>query len=178
MILLEDLMAIVVDKMRTADSLTPTADSTSEQPPYYLYGHPHEVNEELILRTNAALEKYPAVYLQLDYDWDMFKGMIHFNANVVLLEYTDLKYNSVQRTENVFRPKLLPMYERFLKALRKVGFAWEGAQDAPPHKGVYMPFYGTKIAGLQSSNKESIFTDPLDAIGLFNIKINYRNTKC
>jgi hypothetical protein len=178
MILLEDLMAIVVDKMRTVDPLLPTVDDEGEQPPHYLYGHPHEVNQSLIERTNAALEKYPLVYLMLDYDWDVFKGMIHFNANVILLEYTDLNYNSVQRTENVFRPKLLPLYERFLIALRKVGFSWEGAQDQPPHKGVVMPFYGTKIAGQTSSNKESIFTDPLDAVGLFGIKINYRNNKC
>jgi hypothetical protein len=171
-------MAVVVDKMRTVDQLPTTGDDTTEQPPHYLYGHPHEVNQRLIERTNAALEKYPLVYLLLDYDWDVFDGMTHFNANLILLEYSDHNYTSVQRTENVFRPKLLPLYGRFFKALRKVGFAWKGAQDYPPHKGVVMPFYGTKIAGQQSSNKENIFTDPLDAIGIFGLKINYRNSKC
>jgi len=178
MILLEDLMAIVVDKMRTVDPLQPTVDDETEEAPYYIYGHPAETNQRLIERTTAALEKYPLVWLMQDYSWDVFDGMIHFDANVVLLEYTDLNYTSVQRTDNVFRPKLLPMYERFLVALRKVGFSWKGALDRPPHKGVVMPFYGTKIAGEQSSNKESIFTDPLDAIGLFGLKINIRNSKC
>jgi hypothetical protein len=175
MSLLEDKMAIVVDKMRTVDQLPTSGDDQAEQPPHYLYGHPHEVNQRLIDRTQAALEKYPLVYLMLDYDWDVFDGMTHFNANIILLEYSDSNYTSEQRTEKVFRPKLLPLYHRFLKALRKAGFSWKGSLDAPPHKGVVMPFYGTKISGQQSSNKENIFTDPLDAIGIFNLKINIRN---
>ena len=178
MILLEDLMAVVVDKMRTVDQVPTTVDDTTEQPPHYLYGHPHVVNQRLIERTQAALEKYPLVWLQLDYSGQVFNGMIHYSANIVLLEYTDRNYTEEERTELVFRPKLVPLYERFFTALRKVGFAWKGAQDKPEHTFVHMGLYGSKIAGLQSSNKENFFTDPLDAIGIFDLKINYRNKKC
>src|SRR5688500_5443937 len=136
MILLENLMAIVVDKMRTVAPLQPTADDEAEQPPHYLEAHPMATNARLIDRTHTAPEKYPLVYLMLDYSWQVHSGMTHFNVNVVLLEASDQSYTSEQRTEIVYRPKLLPLYQRFLKCIPKAGFSWQGALDQPPHEGV------------------------------------------
>jgi len=140
--------------------------------PYYMYGHKLEINQRLIAKGKANIPKYPLVVLILDTAEQHEGSVIRYNLNIGILEYTKANYNAEERYENVFKPTLIPLYEKFLQCLPAGKFFWE--EQEPVHTKIDRPFYGVTEL---NRNARSIFSDPLDCVEIQNLKIS-RTIKC
>lgn len=150
--------------------------------PYYMYDHPVKINARLLEKNQDKTykyQKYPLVALRLDFDEE--PGLMWgFNLNIAIIMATDPNYGADKRYDKVYRTVLYPIYEAFLKHLKSTGlFQWDQDDSRgliiPPHKKVDRLFYGA--IGSQG-NEASIFSDPLDAIELINLKIYKRDKNC
>lgn len=174
--IIEDDIQKVVDKMKSLSNRTDI---------YYMYGHPVEVNNRLNLMDGSpamSQKKYPLVALRLDNPTPTDGNIFSYNLNIVIMTYTNKSYNSHQRQEQVFKLKLYPLYELFFEALKASRlFMWpvtlngKGTLEKPPHTRIDRYFWGTNAA---NGNAKYIFTDPLDAIEIVDLKINSRDKKC
>lgn len=162
-----DDIGLVISKLRTAE----------DGPPYYLYGHPAEIMKRLGKKTQAAKEKYPLIYLKLDFPEPVVNGgMQNFDLNLGIMTFTKEAYTAKQRRELVINPKLIPLYQKFIQGLTFSGiFAWPGDQTQVPHTPIVRPYWGTTVAG---NNTKNIFGDPLDCIEILNLRINKRIKTC
>ena len=144
--------------------------------PFYMYGHRLEIANELKKMDNDKVykyQKYPLVALRLDIAEPYSDGIVELDLNIALLCFTDKGWNAEERMTNVFKPVLYPMYYRFMDELFKSGlFFWEG--KVPPHTKIDRPFWGVESS---EGNTKYIFSDPLDAIEILNLKIkkNFKN---
>lgn len=151
-----------------------TAGLTS---PYYFYGHPMDINKQMIARDKELLTKgkvYPAIALRLPSKEIMGSGLTHYNLNVAILAETDLNWSAPERYTNVIKPTLIPLYFLFLNRLMKAGFVWEGIKSMPPHDRTDKPHHGVEET---QGNKAYIFERKLDAIEIENLKINLQTFK-
>jgi hypothetical protein len=138
----------------------------------YLHGHRLEIANMLIEQDKHKADKYPLIALRQDFEETIVGKMHQYSLNLAILEYTDRNYTAEQRYVNVFKPILYPIYSAFFIALRKKGFYWSGWLNMPPHTKIDRPFWGVSQT---NRNIEQIFTDPLDAIEIINLKINILN---
>jgi hypothetical protein len=141
--------------------------------PYYLPGHRMEINSILLKKDNDKVykyQKYPLIALRLDVAEEVDEmGFVNYNLNIVILTLTDKNWKYEQRLENIFKPVLIPLYERFIAELGNVGlFQWEGDTRRPPHTRILRPFWGTEA---REGNEKYIFSDPLDGIEIKNLQL-------
>ena len=177
-----DDIGTIVAAVRNADFDSSFDSSFSSGFPFYLYGHRQEIANRLDAKNkdrSTKDKKYPAIFLKLDTDEDIRNGYQFYDLNLVIVNFTKANYNAEERYTNVFKPVLYPIYEMFLKKLRDSGlFVWEAPPDGdntyPPHKKIDRPYYGTPG---EEANVKRIFSDPLDAIEIVNLKIQSR-IKC
>jgi hypothetical protein len=145
--------------------------------PFYMYGHRKEIANRLREQNVDKVlkyQKYPLIALRMDIPEPYVNGMAELSLNIVILAYTDKSWNAEERMTNVFKPVLYPIYDRFLYELRKSGlFFWQG-DTVPEHTKVDRPFWGIESA---EGNTKYIFSDPLDAIEIIDLKIkkNFKN---
>lgn len=142
-------------------------------PPYYMYGHRKEIANRLNLKGKDSTEKfkkYPLIALRLDIPERVVGKVSHYTLNLAIIHATKIKYLAEDRYTNVFKPILYPIYELFFEELRNSGgFWWTGNQDRPEHTKIDRPYYGTPNT---EGNSKSIFTDPLDAIEIVDLRIS------
>lgn len=142
---------------------------------YYLFGHRMEIARRLLEKDKDKVymhKKYPLVALRQDFEEVIGNGMVSYTLNLAIIEFTDKNYTAEQRYENVFKPKLYPLYSTFITALRQSGFMWAGWQNSPPHTKIDRPFWGVQNS---EGNQRNLFADPIDAIEIINLKINLNN---
>lgn len=165
-ILVDDIESVVLSMREDVDS-----------PPYYMYGHILEINNRLKTEKNYSKQKYPLIALILDTPEQIGKGLPNYNLRVLIVDYTSKVNTSEQRYAKTFKPILLPLYEKFLKALRVSGlFMWSGEQTYPSHIKIDRPFYGREA--IDKGNTSYVLDDPLDAIELINLKLTSTNKIC
>lgn len=183
-----DDIGTVVEAMRPVDvsygqdmvdyMSTNHPSSDTELMPFYLYGHRLEIANRLKEKEKDLVfkyQKYPLVALRLPVIEDVSDGVWHFTLNIAILTFTQKNYNSEQRYENVFKPVLYPLYERFLGEIKNSGlFMWPDDQEYPEHQKVDRLFWGTEYS---EGNEKHIFNDPIDAIEIMGLKLN-RRVKC
>lgn len=184
MTLLTDDIGTIVARMRNDLAVEPVKDYlntlgyTAMNMPYYEYGHRQDINLRLLEKDKDSVykyQKYPLVALRLDVVEQISEGLIHYNLNIAILAFTDRNYTSVERTENVFKPILYPLYNNFLKHLRNSGiFTWPNYMTQPEHTKIDRYYWGTPGS---EGNVKNIFSDPIDAIEIVDLKINKR-IKC
>lgn len=145
--------------------------------PFYMYGSRLEIAGELLAMENDKIrkyQKYPLIALRLPAKAEQHGGMVHWTLNLAILAFTDQNYTTEQRMENVFKPVLFPLYNEFIKNLRKVSlFTFVGSE--PNHFPIVRPYWGTEYS---EGNKAHLFNDPLDAIELINFQIATVKSKC
>ena len=157
-----------------------TDEFTGKEIPFYRYGHRVEISALLDAQNRQTgsqkVQKYPLIALRLDTEEQVSGGIIHFNLNLAIVEWTEKTYNAAQRYENVYKPVLYPLYERFMEALKQSGlFFWENMSAYPPHTKVDRLYYGTLGS---EGNQKRIFNDPLDAIEILNLKLSQTLKNC
>ena len=180
MTVIVDEIGEVVESMRNLSAADAakfgiTAGLTS---PYYFYGHPMDINRQMILRDKEASTRgkvYPAIALRLPITEEVKNGLIFYTLNLAIFETTQLDWDASERYENVIKPTLIPLYELFLDRLKKHGFVWEGDIKRPPHTKIDRPHHGVLET---QGNKAYQFENKLDAIELVNLKINFNFKQC
>lgn len=146
--------------------------------PYYFYGHPIDMNTQMINRDKELATKnkvYPAVALRLPVTEEMKGGLVHYNLNIAIFATTNLNWDAPKRYQEVIKPVLIPLYELFLDRLKAHGFVWSGNLKRPPHTKIDRPHHGVNET---QGNKAYVFATPLDAIELVNLKINFNFKQC
>jgi len=179
------IVAMVRENWITMDSTLITMDSDvitvdGGKAPYYMYGHTIEVANRLLTK-NKKFQKYPLVILVMDTPEEKDNGIVKFNLNIGLVAHTKPDYITDKRYEQVFKPILYPLYEKFMQAIKDSGlFFWEGDQSQPPHTKIDRPYWGTGGQGNQTAQKKNekyIFNDELDCIEIVNLRINQTKNK-
>ncbi len=147
--------------------------------PYYMFGHRIEVKDRLNAmdkQSVAKYQKYPLIVLNMDIKELERDGTTQYLLNVIILDRTEKNYVAPERMDNVVKPILYPLYEKFIESLNKVGiFYWEGNKARPDHDRIIRLYWGT--AG-EEGNAANLFSDPLDAIEIQNLKIFQVIKKC
>jgi len=160
---------------RTAEEIEAGTWSNEGEIPYFIPGHPVEINNRLMDKNDDKVykyKKYPLIALRLDIQEPPKNGIANYNLNLAFMNFTDENYNAEQRIENVFKPILWPLYDLFFEELEKSGkFFWTttGMAFLPEHNPVERPFWGKAS---ENKNDESVFEDPLDAIEILNLRIS------
>lgn len=168
-----DDIGIVVAAMRPFGSVNPSLT------PYYMYGHRLEIAARLSEKDKDQVykyQKYPLVALRLDTAEQHHDGVIDYNLNIVIVQFTQKQYNAEERYANVIKPILYPLYYSFMQKLTESGlFQWGSGLKEPVHTKIDRPYWGT--AGPEG-NVKNIFNDPLDGIELINLKVSREKNKC
>ena len=191
MIFLSDKLAEVVAAMRPIDSSYGQAmldymeevhpDTDLNEAPFFLFGHRREINAVLLERDKELdykYKKYPLIALRMDFPEEVSGIDIEYTLNIAILAFTERKYRADERVTSVFKTVLAPLYERFMTEIRNSGnFMWPANLDQtkPPHTRILRPYWGTEN---QEGTEAQIFTDPLDAIELVNLKLNLKEKNC
>lgn len=140
--------------------------------PYYEAGHRLAIAQSLIVKDKDEVfqyQKYPLGALRMDIQEEVMDGMIHYRMNLVILALTKHEYTYEERLANVFKPILIPLYERFMNELGKVGvFSWPKGKR-PKHKRFLRPYWGAQY---NEGNKAFLFCDPLDAIEILDLEVS------
>lgn len=171
MIIITDYIGAVVARMR-ATVVDPKAKQAGE--PYYMFGSRREIDNRVIEKNEDKVfkyQKYPLIALVVSPPPPVLVtgDVSQFLLNILILASTNKGYNAQERMENVFKPVLYPLYEDFLLKLKRSGlFMWEGNQYRPSHTQFDRYQYGTQSS---EGTTQNIFTDPLDAIEMVNLKL-------
>lgn len=176
-----DEIGAVVASMRNLSAKDAAKFGITEglESPYYFYGHPMDINRQMIARDEELATKgksYPAICLRLPTEEEMGSGLTHYNLNVAIFSETDLNWSAPERYANVIKPVLIPLYTLFLDRLKKKGFVWDGGvQTMPPHRRIDQPHHGVEET---KGNKAYVFNTKLDAIEILNLRVNKQTKYC
>ncbi|WP_159522859.1 hypothetical protein [Sunxiuqinia indica] len=162
-----DLIGLVIDDVRAE------YDPENNEKPYYLHGHPLEIVNTLIEKTQDAqykFKKYPLIALFEDFEAEGPLGLFRSKAklNIVIMTDSSSSYKATQRYEKSFNTILTPIYDLFLKHLkRRRGLHID--HKSIPHKPINHLYWGKKDVGNDG-------IDFIDAIELKELSIKvYRN---
>jgi hypothetical protein len=184
-----DDIGAIVSKIRerwiTADTTRIKASSTRVRTdgsgaPYFEYGHKLEVAKKLMLSSKSqSFQKYPMVYLVMDFPETKTKGVLTCTLNIGLIAFTKEDYPVATRYTEVFKKTLYPLYHKFFEELFQSGlFFWDGKENQvwPDHTKIDRPFWGNdgeQSQTGQKKNKGYIFNaDALDCIEIVGLKLN------
>jgi hypothetical protein len=138
----------------------------------YLYGYLHEVREQLANDTLAggsfATGKYPLVWLVEPFT---VTGGSYGNAGSVGLQFFIIMGSSAtitraQRTEQVYKPSIIPIYHELLKQVQNMSNVFEIINIAA-HDYTDRPYWGEK--------QQNAIDDIFDCREVNNLKINIAN---
>lgn len=165
-----DVFSDIVDIVKTK------YDTIDGEKPYFLYGHPVDITNQLSIKDESSVErykKYPLICLLLD-----VKENHNVNLNfqyscspqILILTETDPAYISSQRTISTFKPILYPLYFNLLEAMEESGhvfYDFSGIDhEMTPH--YFWGKEGIKMRGYDGL----IFNEYLDGI-----QVDFNNLK-
>ena len=141
-------------------------DERNVEEPYYLYGHPLDINNVLTQKSNNQefkYKKYPLVALLQDFTetHGSFSYFYTASPKIIIVNSTDRNYNSEQRYENVFKITLYPIYEYLIKKILDSRLIDATIIEQLPHSKTDRLYWGK--VGIQG-NTGKIFNDYLDCI--------------
>lgn len=120
-----DLFGDVVVKTNTLIQADSSLSALVGVDVIYEYGTLIELQKRIKIKNNRASQKYPLVWLV----WERPDNLKQFRGNytnnsykvsplVFIIARTDENYSSVDRDNEIFKPTLLPIYEKILLAIR------------------------------------------------------------
>lgn len=147
--------------------------------PYYIYGHPVEIFNTLVLRDKhdtRKYQKYPLIFLWLDYESDVIvysrtKTVMPENLIIGIVTNTLRTYKAADRYDNVFVPILHPLYNSLMDAIFQSNQVH--SDDEYRHKWKDRLYWGEED---EFGNVGNIGNDALDAVIVSGL--NLRIDKC
>jgi hypothetical protein len=95
------------------------------KPVHFFFGHIFDISAELMERSKTVTYrglKYPSIMLLQDFSEKYQQGKAwdcEADLQILIVAASDNKFSPENRKENVFRPVLYPIYEAFIKALKR-----------------------------------------------------------
>lgn len=142
--------------------------------PYSYYGTRVVINQ-LLMDRNAgeyAYQKYPLIALRLPSTIRVNGAMASFSANILIAHFTGASLLPEERVEQKFQAILWPLKVLFLNMVRRSG---EFNIYEPEYDQIDRMFYGTETG---EENIKNVFDDPLDAVELRGLKLNFLIDDC
>lgn len=167
------VISIVSDKVfQVVDTLSQTlaTDGTWKAlAPYSMYGTRKTINEKLLRKNGGefSYQKYPLIALRLPNRVDVTGAVASVSMNVLIAHWTNKSYQPEERLAYKFEPILWPLTRMFIEGVRASG---EFAGFEPNYSTIDRLFYGT---GGGDENIANVFDDPLDAVEIRDLKVNY-----
>lgn len=143
----------------------------------YQYGHKSELIETLFQMDKsdpAAYQKYPLIYLVLDFKEIIDDSKSYFGTavlNILIMHSSELSYKTTERYLNVFKPVLYPLYISLLNQIPKhKAFSVYGN---PKHEKYDRPLVGVPAA---IEGNKLLINEYVDAIEIANLNLllNYQ----
>jgi len=169
----------VIDYRRfTVDTFAETISLTGvwkAMAPYGDYGTRKTIDAKLKEKNGGefAYQKYPLVALRLPAVVTTVGSISTVDANILITTFTNKQYKPQDRMELVFKPILYPLLYQFLDSIKLTGYFMGYHSD---YTHLDRMFYGTESGDEQ--NIANVFSDPLDAIELRGLKLNYIIDQC
>ena len=159
----------------TFSSTLPLAGEWKALGPYSDYGTRKTINAKLKEKNSGefSYQKYPLIALRLPATVSTENSISTVDCNILFATFTNKQYKPQERIENVFKPILYPLLFQFLDAIKRTGFFMGYRTD---YTHVDRLFYGTEQG--EEQNIANIFDDPLDAIEVRDLKLNYLIDEC
>ena len=138
--------------------------------PYSGYGTRKTIDKALLEKNSYGFQfqKYPLIALRLPSKVSKDGDVYSADANILLATFTSKTRNPSQRLDTTFEPILYPLRDHFLRMLKMSGEYLNFRFEPDQYDRM---FYGTESGDTQ--NIANVFSDPLDAIELRNLKLNY-----
>lgn len=142
--------------------------NTSEEKPYFMYGHILDVIKRLAIKDTDDTEKfrkYPLIALIQDFEeQSVGRGIFEYTvpeAKVVIITDTLQSYTSDLRYERSFKPILYPIWQYLLKSIAKSSYFDVTSIEDIEYSKYDRVFWGKEtVFGVDGSP----FNDYLDAI--------------
>jgi hypothetical protein len=143
--------------------------------PYSDFGTRKMIDRKLMEKNGGehAYKKYPLIALRLPAPISTVDGVSTIEANILIANFTTKTYKPDERYNNVFIPILYPLMYKFFEMLRKSGEFLSYEND---YTQIDRLFYGSESGDEQ--NIANVFTDPLDAIEIRNLKLTFLAEQC
>ena len=147
-------------------------DPTNLKAPYYEHGHPLEIVNTLMEKTDndtLKFEKFPLIALFEDIDSKSKEGVFQYRSkiNLIIAVDTDPNYKAGDRYTASFDAILTPIYKLFIKHYlrsRKV----HTIHKTVDHEPIYHVYWGKKgLYGVEGN----VFNDHIDAIEIKNLDL-------
>jgi len=144
-----------------------TASLWAAKAPYYDYGHPMEIFNTLTEKDEddtLSYQKYPLIYLWMDFDRDVtvnarVKNITAEDLIIVIMTQTEPDYKAANRYDSVFTPTLTPLYDSLMSALLNSPLV--SSNDKYHHKSIDKLYWGKED---EYGNVSNIGNDFLDAV--------------
>jgi len=137
--------------------------------PYYMYGHPLEIFNilaEMDQNETFKYSKYPLIALFQDFEEQNTKNTTTVNnVTIVIMVDTSTTFIAPTRYETTFTPILQPIYELFIKHLKRSIYV---TSEDYEHKKIDRLYWGKEDAFGNSGN---IGNDALDAIVISGLNL-------
>jgi hypothetical protein len=162
----------------TVDTLAetiPLVGTWKSMAPYADYGTRKTIDAKLLEKNSGQLsyQKFPLIALRLPVTLTTTNGITTAEFNILIATFTNKQYKPQERIENVFKPILYPLLYKFLDRVKVTGY-FAGYRNDYTH--IDRLFYGTDQGDEQ--NIANVFTDPLDAIEVRDLNLNYFVDEC
>lgn len=152
-------------------------DLVNDLEPYYDYGHIQDILTKLTNKDRHDVykfQKYPLICLitDIEQNYNTDQGILYeFQPRILILAKTDKNYTSQERTENIFKNTLYPIYNQFMIDLVDYGHFDFNTTNYIPHLKTDRYSWGSSgVFG----NLGVIFNDYLDGIELIFDPIKVR----
>lgn len=146
----------------------------------YQHGHPLEVVQMLSQKdesTTYRSKRFPVIALFHD-----FKEIMNprpgvyatVTLNIIIANETKPEYVADDRYDVNFRPFLYPIYDEFVKQLRRSGYFIIGG-NGPSHEKIDRLYWGKTNT---YANTDGVSNDYLDCIEINNLKLDVNEKIC
>ena len=158
-------------------------DTTDLEKPYYLYGHPVDISNQLkcLDKPDTRFKKFPLICLLLDLPKTYGENTSYsysVSPTVLVLTESNKEYDSTQRTTNTFKPVLYPIATELIKQVNNSQHLQYMVKQGYKYTWDDKYFWGKE--GIKMKGYDGlIFNDYLDGIELnfFDLKV-YTNSNC
>ena len=145
----------------------------------YIYGHPLEINEQLVLMSkSASVTAFPIIALLMDFPGDKGSELGTYadvDLHFLIAQQTLQNLTAPERYAQTFKPTLYPLYLKFLEQIAKSKKFRETLADLIRHTKIDRVYWGKE--GIHG-NSGLIFTDRLDVIEIKNLKLRVKPQIC
>lgn len=131
-------------------------------------------NLSQVSKSVAVNNSFPLVWLRMPFtakrgDPHLYGVMM---CDLFIAMPTDSNYTQQLREDINYKPKLLPVYQEFLRQLQIEKKFWFTGIGAIEHSMTIMPYWGG--GAIEGTNAKNMFEKEIDAIGITGLKLTVR----